>query len=109
MDDHDQQIFALKTLAYCVRAYVPWFATIERDRLDPSEMDSLRLYIDGLASKLEWLADIVPEGAVTYAQVEAVINELQDVGFYPPKVAIMAALHAFSNESKRDSSDLVSS
>jgi hypothetical protein len=104
MGDHDQQVSALRTLAYCVRAYSPWFATIERDRLDPSEVERLRLYIDDLASKLECLADVVPEGTVTYTQVEAVINELHDVGFCPAKMAITAVLHAFADEGTRNRS-----
>lgn len=98
MGDRDQQISALKTLGYCVRAYSPWFAAIERDRLDPSEVDRLRLYIDSLAAKLERLAEVVPEGTVTSSQVEAVITELYDVGFYPDKLAITTVLHAFAHE-----------
>jgi hypothetical protein len=100
MGDRDQQISALQTLGYCVKAYSPWFATIERDRLDPSEADRLRLYIDSLGAKLERLADVVPEGTVTYSQVEAVITELYDAGFYPDKLAITTVLHAFADENR---------
>jgi hypothetical protein len=98
MDDRDWQISALKSLGYCVRAYSPWFAAIERNRLNPSDIDHLRLYIDGLAEKLEHLAEIVPEGTVTYSQVEAVLRDLYDVGFYPAKLAITTVLHAFADE-----------
>jgi len=98
MGDRAQQMSALKSLGYCVRAYSPWFAAIERNRLNPSEVDHLRLYIDGLAEKLEHLAEIVTEGTVTYGQVEAVLKDLYDVGFYPAKLAITAVLHEFADE-----------
>jgi hypothetical protein len=98
MGDRDQQVSALKALEYCVKAYSPWFAIIESHRLDPSEVDRLRAYIDGLAAKLERLAAVVPEGTVTYSQVEAVITELCDAGFYPDKTAITTVLHAFEDE-----------
>jgi hypothetical protein len=98
MGDREQQVSALKTLEYCVRAYSPWFATFERAGLDPSEVDRRRLYIDSLAEKLERLADLVPEGTVSYSQVEAVIAELHDAGFYPDKLAIKTVANAFSQE-----------
>ena len=98
MGDRDQQMSALKSLGYCVRAYSPWFAAIERNRLSPSEVDHLRLYIEGLAEKLEHLAEIVTEGTVTYSQVEAVLKDLYDVGFYPAKLAVTTVLHAFADE-----------
>jgi hypothetical protein len=98
MGDRDQQASAVRTLAYCVRAYSPWFVTIERNRLDPPEADRLRLYIDGLAAKLEHLAVLLPEGTVTYSQVEAVITELHDAGFYPDKLAIKTVAEAFEEE-----------
>jgi hypothetical protein len=100
MGDRDEKIRALKTLAYCVRAYAPWFETIERHRLDPSEAAHLRLYIGNLAAKLERLADLAKEGTITSRQVEAVIAELRDVGFYPDKLAINAVAHAFAPENK---------
>jgi hypothetical protein len=98
MGDCEQQVSALKTLEYCVRAYSPWFATFERAGLDPLEVDRRRLYIDSLAEKLERLADLVPEGTVSYSKVEAVIAELHDAGFYPDKLAIKTVANAFSQE-----------
>jgi hypothetical protein len=98
MGDRDHQASALRTLGYCVRAYSPWFAIIERNRLDPSEVDRLRLYIDSLAAKLERLADLLPDGAVTYSQVEAVIAELYNAGFYPDKLAVKTVVDSFEDE-----------
>jgi hypothetical protein len=98
MGDRDRQVSTLKTLGYCIRAYSPWFVAIERDRLGPAEADCLRLYIDGLAENVERLADIVREGTVTCGQVEAIITELYDAGFYPPKLAITAVSQAFADE-----------
>jgi hypothetical protein len=98
MSDREEQVSALKTLEYCVRAYSPWFAAFERNGLDPSEVERRRLYIDSLAAKLERLADHVPEGTVSYSEVEAVITELYDAGFYPDKLAINAVAHAFAQE-----------
>jgi hypothetical protein len=41
-----------------------------------------------MAEKLERLAEVVPEGTVTYSQIEAVLKELYGIGFYPPRLAI---------------------
>jgi len=41
---------------------------------------------------------IVTEGTVTYSQVEAVLKDLYDVGFYPAKLAVTTVLHAFADE-----------
>jgi hypothetical protein len=96
MGDRDHQASALKTLGYCVKAYSPWFVMI--GRLDASEAEQLRLHIDDLAAKLERLADLVPDGSVTYTQVEAVISELHDIGFYPDKMAVKSVESAFAQE-----------
>jgi hypothetical protein len=98
MGDRGDQMSALKSLGYCVRAYSPWFAAIERNRSNPSDVDDLCLYLDGLAEKLERMAEMVPEGIVTYSQIEAVLKDLYDVGFYPPKLAITTLLRAFADE-----------
>jgi hypothetical protein len=98
MDDRDWQRSALKSLGYCVRAYSSWFARIERNQLNSSDEDDLRLYNDGLAEKLEHLGEIVPEGTVTYSQIEGVLRDLYNVGFYPAKLAITNVLHAFAHE-----------
>jgi hypothetical protein len=100
MGDREEKVRALKTLAYCVRAYAPWFETIERHRLAPLETLHLRFYIDSLAAKFERLADVAEEGTVTHSQVEAVIAELHDAGFYPDRLAINSVAHAFAPESK---------
>jgi hypothetical protein len=105
MGDRDQQVSALRTLAYCVKAYCPWFAAIEANRLDPADVDRLQLYVDGLAAKLEHMADLVPEDTVPYSQVEAVIAELHGAGFYPDKLAVKTVLHAFADESRGNRSD----
>jgi hypothetical protein len=107
MDHRDRQMSALKSLGYCVRAYSPWFAAIERNRLNPSDADYLRFYIDGLAEKLEHLAEIVPEGTVTYSQIEAILKDLYDVGFYPAKLAIRTVLHAFADENTTQRSQAI--
>jgi hypothetical protein len=98
MGNRDHQASALKTLGYCVRAYSPWFAMIESTRLDASEAERLRLHIDSLAAKLEGLAELVPEGRVTYREVEAIITELHDVGFYPARLAVKSVENAFAQE-----------
>jgi hypothetical protein len=99
MSNRERQVSALRTLGYCVRAYSPWFAKFEHAGLDPSEVDCRRLYIDNLAEKLERLADLVPDGTVSYSQVKAVIDELQDAGFWPDRLAVKAVACAFEQES----------
>jgi hypothetical protein len=94
--DPQQQVIALRTLACAIRSYSPWFATFERGRLDPSEVDRRRLYIDGLAANLDRLAELVPDGGVSYAQVDAIMTELHNAGFYPDKLAVDAVAQAFA-------------
>src|SRR5262245_27392186 len=97
MGDRDQQVSALRSLGY-VRAYSPTFVAIECNRLNPLDTNRLRLYLAAMAEKVERLAEVVPEGTVTYSQIEAVLKELYGIGFYPPRLAITTVLHAFVNE-----------
>ena len=96
MRDREQQVTALKTLAHCIRSYSPWFATYERGGLDPSEVDRRRLYIDSLAANLDHLAELVPKGTISYGQVDAVMTELHNAGFYPDKLAVDTVVLAFA-------------
>jgi hypothetical protein len=96
MRDREQQVTALKTLAHCIRSYSPWFAAFERGRLDPSEVDCRRLHIDSLAANLDHLAELVPKGAISYGQVDAIMTELHNAGFYPDKLAVDTVVLAFA-------------
>jgi len=95
MGGGDQRQAALRTLEYCVRDYASWFATYERAGLDPSQAECRRLYIESLAAKLGRLAELIPEVIVSYDQVQSIITDLYNCGFYPDKQALSAVVHAF--------------
>lgn len=52
--------------------------------------------IEAVSKKLEKLADVVPQGTVTYQQFEELLSQLHQLGTYPPNAMVSSIAHAFA-------------
>ena len=75
--------------------------------LSPSETKAREQRIVVLADEIDKLGKSVPQSRVTYADIEAVLSRLREVGFFPENLLVSnvaRAIHAL--EQRRSATDI---
>lgn len=76
-------VSALKELAEEIRSHSWAFGREGPRMLSPSETTVREEQIATLASEIDKLAKRVPQGKVTYRDVEGILGRLRELGFFP--------------------------
>lgn len=95
----ETSVSALRELAQEIKGHSWSFVRDGPRMLSPSETAAREQQIVALARKLDELADKVPQIRVAYADVEAVLSQLREVGFFPDNLLVSnvaRALHALN-------------
>lgn len=93
----EQCVSALKELASDIRANSAFFVRNGPKILTPSETATRQQRIEELAAEFEKLTDRVRQHSVTYEQVDAILKNLHNFGFYPNALLVSNLARAFVN------------
>jgi hypothetical protein len=110
----ETSISALKELAEAIRALAQeirthsWtFVQHGPQMLSPSETSAREKKIVTLAGEIDKLTESVPQGNVTYTEVEAVLSRLREAGFFPDGLLVSNVARAiYALEQKRTALDI---
>jgi histone H3/H4 len=91
---------ALKELSQEIKRHSELFVRDGPRMLTPSETNARRQQIEELATKIEKLADSGPRQNVTYRDVEKILEELRELGFFPDSLLVANAARALISANK---------
>ena len=100
-------VSALRELAEEIRSHSWAFVRDGPRMLSPLETTDREQRIVALAGEIDKLAKSVPQSRVTYADIEAVLSRLREVGFFPDNLLVgnvARAIHAL--EQRRAATDI---
>jgi hypothetical protein len=103
----ETSVSALKELAQEIKNHSWAFVRSGQRMLSPPETAAREQRIVALAGKMEELAEKVPQNTVTYVDVDAVLSQLREVGFFPDNLLVnnvARAIHALAQ--KRGETDI---
>ena len=92
---NEQRVSALKDLAQYIRNNATFFVRSGPKMLTPSESHTRQQRINELAVEIDKLASTVPQGTVTYNDLEKILLQLQELGLYPDNALVSNAARAF--------------